>query len=90
MTDDPTDAQDGPRQDSAAPDAAVLDALAANLVWRIGRTADDAPLTVRVGFVGSAATFAELPRLRSAGDAEVQEALAAGDFRVEWVGPRSR
>lgn len=72
------------------PDAEVLDALAAQLVWRIGRTSDDAPLTVRMGFVGSTPAFAELPRLRSASDAEIQDALAAGDVRVEWVGPRGR
>lgn len=89
-----TDAEGTPRApdgDVAPPvDAASLDALAGQLVWRIGRTSDDGPLTVRVGFAGAAATFAELPRLRSAADAEVQAAMEAGDVRVEWVGPRSR
>ena len=73
-----------------APRREDLDALAGQLVWRIGRTADDAPLTVRVGLAGSAAAFAELPRLRSASDAEVQAALDGRDVRVDWVGPRGR
>lgn len=78
------------RDASTPPDRATLDALAGQLVWRIGRTSDDAPLTVRVGLAGSAPTFAELPRLRSASDAEVQQAVDAGEVRVEWVGPRGR
>lgn len=91
MTDDRSDGHAAtPREERGLPDPAVLDALAAQLVWRIGRTADDAPLTVRVGFVSSTPAFAELPRLRSASDLEVQEALEAGDFRVEWVGGRTR
>lgn len=73
-----------------APDPEMLDTLAAQLIWRIGRTADDAPLTVRVGLVGSTPAFAEMPRLRNASDAEIQEALEAGELRVEWVGPRGR
>lgn len=63
-------------------------ALAGQLVWRIGRLGDDSPVTVRVGLTNSAHLFGELPRLRSASDAEVEEALLEGELRVEWVGPR--
>ena len=64
--------------------------LASQLVWRIGRHGDDGPVTVRLGFAGSAAMFADLPRLKNATDAEVEEAALAGSLRVEWVGARPR
>ena len=73
-----------------AVDAEALDALAGQLVWRIGRAADDAPITIRVGLATSASAFAALPRLRSAADAELREAIDAGTIHVEWVGPRGR
>lgn len=71
-------------------EAAALDDLAGSLLWRIGRLADDAPVTVRVGFATSAAIFGELPRLRNASDDELLAAVESGDLRVEWVGPRNR
>jgi hypothetical protein len=74
----------------AAPDDTLLEHLAGALLWRVGRTVDDGPVTVRVGFATSAPLFAELPRLRSATDGEVEEALSAGAVEVEWVGPRPR
>jgi len=67
-------------------DPARLDALAGQLVWRIGRSSDDGPVTVRVGLASAAAAFADLPKLRSASDAELREAIDAGELRVEWVG----
>lgn len=70
----------------AAIDPERLDALAGLLVWRIGRTGDEGPVTVRVGLAGAATGFADLPKLRSASDAELREAIDAGDVRVEWVG----
>lgn len=84
--DDPAhDAADGP-----AIDPARLDSLAGLLVWRIGRAAEDAPVTVRVGLASAAPAFAELPRLRNATDAELRDAIDAGDVRVEWVGTKGR
>ncbi len=68
----------------------LLDELASNLLWRIGRASDDGPVTVRVGLASSAALFGELPRLRSATDAEVEAAVRDSSLRVEWVGPRPR
>lgn len=94
MTDDRSESRgqdevaDATAPDATVPDEGTLDVLASQLVWRIGRTADDAPLTVRVGFVGSTPAFAELPRLRNATDSEIQQALEEDDLRVEWVGPR--
>lgn len=70
--------------------ADALDDLAGSLLWRIGRAADDGPVTVRVGFATSAAAFAELPRLRNATEEELAVAVDAGELRVEWVGPRAR
>jgi hypothetical protein len=75
----------------AAPvEAAVLEQLGASLLWRVGRTSDDEPVTVRVGFATSAPLFAELPRLRSASDQELEAAIGEGRVHVEWVGPRLR
>lgn len=73
-----------------AVDPRMLDALAGQLVWRIGRVSDEGPVTVRVGLARSTAAFAELPRLRNASDAELEEAVASGHIRVEWVGGRGR
>ena len=67
-----------------------LDALASQLVWRVGRNGDEGPVTVRVGFATSAALFADLPRLKNASDAELEEAAQTGALRVEWVGARPR
>ena len=67
-----------------------LDALASQLLWRVGRVADDGPVTVRVGFATSASLFADLPKLRSASDAEIEQSVLDGTLRVEWVGYRPR
>jgi len=87
-----SDAQNGVQ--SAPPETGVptasLDDLASNLLWRIGRVSDDGPVTVRVGLASSAALFHELPRLRTASDAELQAAVEEGSLRVEWVGARPR
>lgn len=65
-----------------------LDNLAGSLVWRIGRLSDDDPVTVRLGTTHALQLFAELPRLRNASDQELSEAVASGNVKVEWVGPR--
>ncbi len=65
-----------------------LEDLASNLLWRIGRLADDSPVTVRVGLASSAESFHDLQRLRGATDAEVEAAVLDGTLRVEWVGQR--
>lgn len=67
-----------------------LDALASQLLWRVGRVADDGPVTVRVGFATSAPLFADLPKLRSASDADIEQSVEDGTLRVEWVGYRPR
>ena len=61
-------------------------ALAGQLVWRIGRLSEDAPVTVRVGLASNVPLFNELPKLRNASETEIEAALAEGDVRVEWVG----
>lgn len=72
----------------AGVEAAQFEGLASSLVWRIGRLSDEAPVTVRVGLARAIPRFADLPRLRSATDQEIEEAAAAGELQVEWVGPR--
>jgi hypothetical protein len=67
-------------------DEEKVESLASQLLWRVGRISDEAPVTVRVGFASNASLFAELPRLRSASDAEIEAAIAEGSLRVEWVG----
>ena len=63
-----------------------LDALAGNLVWRIGRLTEDAPITVRVGLASSVPLFNDLPRLRNASESEIEAAIQEDEVRVEWVG----
>ncbi len=70
-------------------DAETLSTLASQLVWRVGRTSDDGPVVVRVGFATSAGLFAELPRLKNATDQELEAAAREGNVRVEWVGQRA-
>lgn len=100
MSDEPrpeAERRDDAAQDPAAQNDAVdaasdaderLASLASSLLWRIGRAYEDGPVTVRVGLASAAPLFAEMPRLRAATDQEVETALAEGDVRVEWVGPR--
>lgn len=68
----------------------VLEELASNLLWRIGRVSDDGPVTVRVGLASSAALFQHLPRLRGASDSEIETAVRESAIKVEWVGARPR
>jgi hypothetical protein len=67
-------------------DAKIVENLAGNLVWRIGRLTEDAPLTVRIGLASSIKLFNDLPKLRSANDSEIEAAMKNKDFRIEWVG----
>lgn len=68
----------------------ALEELASHLLWRIGRTSDEGPVTVRVGLATSAQLFQQLPRLRSASDAEIEAAIESHSVKVEWVGPKPR
>jgi hypothetical protein len=65
-----------------------LTGLASQLVWRVGRMTEDGSLIIRVGLASSVPLFAELPRLRTATDKEIEAAIEENDFRVEWVGHR--
>ncbi|AXG98039.1 DUF3248 domain-containing protein [Deinococcus wulumuqiensis] len=62
-----------------------LEALGGQLVWRIGKDELSDNVVVRLGYASAAPRFAHLPRLRSAGDAEVQEAAQSGRLVIEWV-----
>ena len=79
-------ADDAENEAARGPSPALLEALAPLLVWRIGRATDEGPVTVRVGLASSAGLFAELPRLKTVGDAELEAAAREGELRVEWVG----
>ncbi len=63
-----------------------LENLAGSLVWRVGRLTEEAPLTIRIGLASSVSLFNELPKLRTATDAEVEAAMKGKEFRVEWIG----
>jgi hypothetical protein len=73
-------------QPNPVQDMQGLENLAGNLVWRIGRLTEDAPLTVRIGLASSIRLFNDLPKLRSANDSEIETAMREKDFRIEWVG----
>jgi hypothetical protein len=64
----------------------ILENLAGSLVWRVGRLTEEAPLTIRIGLASSVSLFNELPKLRTATDAEVDMSIKAKDFRIEWIG----
>lgn len=66
-------------------DPKTLDALAQQLVWRIGKGNDDGPIIVRMGFATSVSRFNDLPKLRNASDSEIEAAVRDGNVRVEWV-----
>lgn len=68
----------------------ALDAFASNLVWRVGRLSDDAPVTVRIGLASSAPLFSDLPKLRNASESEIEAAIQEDAVRVEWVGQMPR
>jgi hypothetical protein len=67
-------------------DPSNLEALAGQLVWRVGRLSEDAPVTVRIGLASSVRLFNDLPKLRSATDSELEAAINDKSIRVEWVG----
>jgi hypothetical protein len=80
---------DAPMDDTSenkSSDVKTVESLAGNLVWRIGRLTEDAPLTVRIGLASSIKLFNDLPKLRSADDKEIETAMKQKDFRIEWVG----
>lgn len=62
-----------------------LEGLGAHLVWRIGKAEGHDGVVVRLGYATATPRFAHLPRLRSASDHELQEALTRGAVLVEWV-----
>ncbi len=65
---------------------AMLESLASNLIWRIGRLAEDLPVTIRVGLATNALLFEDLPKLKNLGNDELEQAINNNDFKVEWVG----
>lgn len=62
-----------------------LEALGGQLVWRIGKDEVSEDVIVRLGFASATPRFAHLPRLRSAGDQELEAALEGGRVVIEWV-----
>ncbi len=71
---------------SSAPDLTrQLEALGGQLVWRIGKDEVSEQVVVRLGFASATPRFSFLPKLRSANDAELQEAVEAGQVVIEWV-----
>ncbi|MFD2608569.1 DUF3248 domain-containing protein [Deinococcus taklimakanensis] len=62
-----------------------LETLGGQLVWRIGKDESSDDIVVRLGYASATPRFAHLPRLRSAGDAELQVALRDNRVVIEWV-----
>lgn len=62
-----------------------LEALGGQLVWRIGKDDVSDDVIVRLGYASATPRFAHLPRLRSAGDADLLLAVSEGRVVIEWV-----
>ena len=62
-----------------------LETLGGQLVWRIGKDESSDDIVVRLGYASATPRFAHLPRLRSAGDDELQAALRDNRVVIEWV-----
>ncbi|WP_293914847.1 DUF3248 domain-containing protein [Deinococcus sp.] len=67
------------------PNAEQLELLGGQLVWRIGKDDSSDEVVVRLGYASATPRFAHLPRLRSASDDDLQEALAKNAVVIEWV-----
>jgi hypothetical protein len=65
--------------------ARQLEALGGQLVWRIGKDELSDNVVVRLGYASATPRFSHLPRLRSAGDQELQDAVETGRLVIEWV-----
>lgn len=65
--------------------ARQLEALGGQLVWRIGKDELSDNVIVRLGYASATPRFSHLPRLRSAGDQELQDAVETGRLVIEWV-----
>lgn len=63
----------------------ALEALANQLVWRIGKLDDEGEVVVRVGYATALPAFAALPRLRAVTDAELETARQERRIRIEWI-----
>jgi len=63
----------------------TLEALANQLVWRIGKLDDEGEVVVRVGYATALPAFAALPRLRAVTDAELESARRERRVRIEWI-----
>ena len=65
--------------------ADLLENLSNNLVWKIGKEEGSERVIVRVGYATATHSFADLPRLRGATDAEIADAARHGELIVEWI-----
>lgn len=77
---------DAPESPALSPELLQgLETLGGQLVWRIGKDESSDDIIVRLGYASATPRFAHLPRLRSAGDAELQAALQDNRVVIEWV-----
>ena len=77
---------DGTGQDEdESVDPVVLEGLGNQLVWKIGKEEGSERVIVRVGYASATRSFADLPRLRGATDAEVADAARKSELIVEWI-----
>jgi hypothetical protein len=80
-----TDAPDPPLPALPADLTRHLESLGGQLVWRMGKDDVSDEIVVRLGFASATPRFAHLPRLRSANDTELQDAMQTGRVVIEWV-----
>lgn len=62
-----------------------LEGLGNHLVWKMGKDEITERVVVRVGYASATGSFRDLPKLRSANDAEIAEAAKNGELVVEWI-----
>ncbi len=63
----------------------LLDQLANNLVWKLGKYEGSERVVIRLGYASSTPNFTDQERLKNVGNAELEAALKNRDFDVEWV-----
>ena len=62
-----------------------LETLGNQLVWKIGKDEVSENIIVRVGYADATQSFRDLPKLRSASDAEIAAAAKESALTVEWI-----
>jgi hypothetical protein len=76
---------DDPPDGGETVDVAVLEALAGQLVWKIGQDEHSQRIVVRLGYASATRSFSDLPKLQGVSDQQVLDALNNRQLVVEWI-----